>query len=122
MKDEVTTSQADLSAADCVTDGFGNTKHISAGGQIQSTGGSTDYYKLPKDAHEIQDLIEHKDMNFAEGNIFKAIWRLGKKKGADQSYDLKKIIWYAARLLAARTGKYYTLKECSKGEFHEAWK
>lgn len=65
-----------------------------------SDGGSSDYYKLPEDITDLQDLIEHQEMNFAMGNIFKAAWRLGKKAGNDASYDLKKIIWFAERELA----------------------
>jgi hypothetical protein len=41
-------------------------------------GWSSDYYKLPNDASELGDLIEHRNMNFNVGNIFKAAYRLGK--------------------------------------------
>ena len=61
-------------------------------------GGSTpDQYGLPKDAKELQDLIEYREMNFAVGNIFKACYRLGKKNTAE--YELNKIIWFAKREL-----------------------
>ena len=63
------------------------------------TGWSSGYYELPKGATELQDLIEHKEMNFAIGNIFKACYRLGEKPGADATYDLEKIIWFAQREL-----------------------
>jgi hypothetical protein len=65
----------------------------------KSTGWSTDYYKLPEGAVELQDLIEAKNMNFAIGNCFKACWRLGSKQGVDEAYDLRKIIWFAEREL-----------------------
>jgi hypothetical protein len=68
--------------------------------KIASDGGSTDYYKLPDGAKELLDLIEHKQMNFNVGNIFKAAYRLGEKAGNDLSYDLKKIIFFAERELA----------------------
>ena len=68
------------------------------------TGWSSDYYVLPEDCKEIQDLIEYRNMNFAVGNIFKAAYRLGNKKGTDSAYDLRKIIWFAERELA-RLGK-----------------
>jgi len=55
------------------------------------------YYQLPEGAAEMQDLIEHLNMNFAQGNIFKAIYRLGRKEGTTDIYDLNKIIWYAQR-------------------------
>ena len=62
-----------------------------------NNGGSTDYYQLPKGATELQDLIEHKDMNFAQGNMFKAIYRMGDCSHSDAVRDLNKIIWYAGR-------------------------
>lgn len=62
-----------------------------------SNGGSTAYYALPSDAVELQDLIEHKSMNFAVGNIFKACYRLGEKADTEALYDIRKIIWFAKR-------------------------
>jgi hypothetical protein len=62
------------------------------------SGSDADYYKLPKDAKDLMDLIEHRKMSFSEGNIFKAIWRLGGKPGVDKIYDLDKIIFFANRL------------------------
>jgi hypothetical protein len=73
--------------------------------KIASDGGSTDYYKLPDGAKELLDLIEHKQMNFNVGNIFKAAYRLGEKAGNDLSYDLKKIIFFAERELARSSAK-----------------
>lgn len=64
------------------------------------TGWSSQYYELPPDAKELQDLIEYREMNFALGNIFKAAYRLGHKQGTDAEYDLEKIVWYAQRELA----------------------
>lgn len=64
-----------------------------------SDGGSTSYYDLPEGAITLNDLIEHKDMSFARGNIFKAAYRLGDKAGNDDAYDLRKIIYFAQRLL-----------------------
>jgi len=61
------------------------------------TGGSTDYYKIPPGAKDLQDLIEFKSMNFARGNIFKAIYRMQDKGSLE--YDLNKIIWFAEREL-----------------------
>ncbi len=63
-----------------------------------NNGGSTDYYKLPPGAKDLQDLIEFKKMNFSQGNIFKATYRLGAKN-SDLEYDLNKIIWFAQRML-----------------------
>lgn len=72
------------------------------------TGWTSSYYEIPKEAEELQDLIEHRDMNFAVGNIFKATYRLGHKENTSALYDLDKIIWFAkrekARLLRLQEG------------------
>ncbi len=67
---------------------------------VKSDGWSTSYYELPRGASELQDLIEHRQMNFSVGNIFKAAYRLGRKNGATTLYDLNKIRWYAEREIA----------------------
>lgn len=63
--------------------------------KIASTGEATDYYKLPPWATELRHLMQHKNMNFDVGNIFKASYRLGEKAGIDHEYDLMKIIFFA---------------------------
>jgi len=63
----------------------------------EPTGFSSDYYQLPDNATELQDLIEYKEMNFALGNIFKACYRCGSTK--TPIYDLEKILWFAEREL-----------------------
>jgi hypothetical protein len=70
------------------------------GQKVKSDGSSTSYYELPVDARELNDLIEHKHMGFAHGNIFKACYRLGEKDGADLMYDINKIIFFAERMKA----------------------
>lgn len=81
----------------------------------QYTGGSSDYYKVfvknPTTLSEsyyaeCNDIIEALEMDFAEGNAFKAIWRKAKarqgvkKKGYDNGvYDSEKIIWFGERML-----------------------
>jgi len=65
----------------------------------KSDGSSTSYYKIPPFANDLIDLIEHKNMNFAVGNIFKACYRLGQKEGNDDAYDIRKIIFFAEREL-----------------------
>lgn len=62
---------------------------------VKSDGGSSSYYELPPRARELQDLISHRNMNFAVGNIFKACWRLGRKSGTEALYDLRKIPFFA---------------------------
>lgn len=65
----------------------------------KSDGGSTDYYNIPEGIKDLQGLIEYKNMNFAIGNIFKACYRMGRKEGNDDAYDLRKIIFFAEREL-----------------------
>ncbi len=66
----------------------------------KSDGSFTGYYKIPEGATDLIDLIEHKNMSFGVGNIFKACYRLGEKDGTDATYDLRKIIFFAQRTLA----------------------
>lgn len=80
------------------------------------TGGSSSYYTVevknpttpgnPPYTAECNDIIEALQMDFAEGNAFKAIWRscaarLGKKKLGykDSKYDWEKIKFFAERKL-----------------------
>lgn len=79
------------------------------------TGGSVNYYKVdvvsPTTAEkpysaECNDIIEALNMNYAEGNAFKAIWRkcaarLGKsKKGyTDGLYDSEKVVFFGERMV-----------------------
>ena len=50
-------------------------------------------------AKDLQDLIELANLNFAQGNIVKAIFRLGKKN--KDLYELNKIEYFLERELAA---------------------
>ena len=70
--------------------------------KVTSDGGSTSYYELPEGATELQDLIEHKRMNYAVANMFKACYRLGQKEGNDDMYDLEKIQWFVNREIERR--------------------
>lgn len=74
-------------------------KNTSEEDNSVNNGGSTDYYKLPAGAKDVQDLIEYKNMNFAIGNCFKALYRLGDCNHSDKERDLNKIIWFAQREL-----------------------
>lgn len=62
-----------------------------------NNGGRTNYYDVPRNAATLDDLIEHKNMSFAIGNIFKACYRFGEKDSATKLYDLNKIVYYAQR-------------------------
>ena len=69
-------------------------------GKVASDGGPSEYYDFPEGCSTLNDLIEYKEMSFAQGNIFKAAYRLGNKEGIGLEYDLKKIKYYADRMLA----------------------
>lgn len=81
---------------------------------VALTGGSVDYYKFfvedPTTAEEpysleVNDFIEAAGMNFAEGNIVKAIARIagirnGKgKPGVTGIYDAEKVVFFGDRIL-----------------------
>lgn len=86
----------------------------------EHTGGSVNYYKvhvahpttLPEayDA-EANDIIESLGLTFAEGNLFKAIWRMAadrngkKKKGNNSVYDAEKLCFFAERVLVQEKAK-----------------
>lgn len=73
--------------------------------EIKFRGADADYYKFPEGVTELQDLIEHKKMSFALGNIFKAAYRLGEKSGTSLRYDLEKIVFFALRMLKNKNRK-----------------
>lgn len=78
------------------------------------SGGSNDYYKVQVDSPtsggdaytaECNDIIEALQMNYAEGNAFKALWRhalarrgIGKQ-GNTQKYEAEKVEFFAKRLV-----------------------
>ena len=67
----------------------------------ENNGGSTpSQYAIPGGATDLQDLIEHRKMNFAQGNIFKAAYRMNHCGHSNPVRDLNKIIWFAKRELA----------------------
>lgn len=91
----------------------------------QLTGGSSDYYQVhianPTTPNlnttstyvaECNDIIEALELNFAEGNILKAIWRRaalrqgrGKPGVTSGIYDAEKIKFFADRLLVIEQQK-----------------
>ena len=85
-------------------------------------GGGANYYDLPKGASQLQDLIEHRNMNGNIKDIFKACFRLGVKEGTTEDYDMRKIVYYALRELGRVDGRkdYLTLAEEVIGHQHEA--
>lgn len=66
--------------------------------KVKSDGGSTEYYKLPEHATELRHLISHKGMSKSRGDIFKACYRLGEKKGVDVMYELNKMEFFVQDL------------------------
>jgi hypothetical protein len=91
---------------------------IALGAEVKApeyTGGSSSYYsveiKRPTTSGrapyiaECNDIIEALGMDFAEGNAFKAIWRIAaarqgkQKKGHNEKYDWEKINFFAERKL-----------------------
>ena len=86
--------------------------------QKEYTGGSVSYYRVniqnptsptvtPYVA-ECNDIIEALNMNYAEGNAFKAIWRscaarnlgLSKDGYKDGVYDAEKVLFFGGRMLS----------------------
>jgi hypothetical protein len=82
----------------------------------EHTGGSVSYYKIKIDwpttpgvdayTAECNDIIEALGMNYAEGNVLKALWRIcanrkGKSKRGytDGVYDAEKIVFFGERVL-----------------------
>jgi hypothetical protein len=63
--------------------------------KLVSDGSSADYYVLPNDAKELQDLISHKNMNAQIGEIFRSCYRYGEVSHSDKLRDAKKIKFYA---------------------------
>ena len=60
-----------------------------------SDGSSANYYKLPPDATELQDLISYKNMNAQIGEIFRECYRYGQSSHSDEMRGIKKILFYA---------------------------
>lgn len=62
-------------------------------------GGSQNYYDLPLGAEQLQDLIEHRNMNGNVKDIFKSCYRAGLKEGTSEEYDARKRVYYSLREL-----------------------
>ncbi|MBW0369538.1 hypothetical protein [Ensifer adhaerens] len=60
---------------------------------VKSVGGTTSYYNIPDYATDLQDLIEHKRMEFEIGNIFKAcyhFWQGWIERKRQRNFKLRK--------------------------------
>ena len=67
----------------------------------KNNGGDTDYYKIKEEWEFAQDIIEDREMNFSQGNIFKAAFtfNVGRHDASNYERELNKIIWFANREL-----------------------
>lgn len=86
-------------------------------GKPKLTGGPSDYYlvdvkepcrsSLPPYIAECEDIIEALDLNWAEANVFKSIWRIARerqgkgKEGNPPTYDAEKLLFFAKRVAVA---------------------
>ncbi len=72
-----------------------------------NNGGSTDYYKIFPEWLMAQDIIESRDMNYAQGNIFKAAFTFNTSRhtGTDYERELNKIIYFVQRELERIKGE-----------------
>jgi len=59
-----------------------------------SDGSSADYYKLPPNATQLQDLISYKNLNSQLGEIMRAVYRYGQVSHSAKMRDAKKIQFY----------------------------
>ena len=79
----------------------------------QSSGGDNDYWvatitepkRLEPYRAECEDLIEHFQFSFAEGNAFKALWRMGMDRAAEGKpgdtplRNAQKVAYYGQRMV-----------------------
>ena len=72
-----------------------------------SNGLTADYYKLPPDSKELQDLISYKNMNAQVGESFRSLYRMGSASHSDKIRDCRKVIFYMKAEIA-RINKYET--------------
>jgi hypothetical protein len=61
----------------------------------KSDGSTANYYTLPAEAEQLQDLISYKNMNAQIGEIFRACYRYGEVEHSEMLRDAKKIKFYA---------------------------
>ena len=59
-----------------------------------SDGSTANYYELPENPRELQDLISFKNMNGQMAEIFRAVYRYGEVEHSPRLRDAKKIKFY----------------------------
>ena len=70
-----------------------------------SDGSTANYYELPDNPRELQDLISFKNMNGQMAEIFRAVYRYGEVEHSPRLRDAKKIKFYIDAEIA-RLEKY----------------
>ena len=65
----------------------------------RNNGGETDYYAIKDEWKSFQDVIEDRQMNYAQGNILKVActFNIGRHNGTTYERELNKIIYFANR-------------------------
>lgn len=78
-----------------------NANANSLTGNSKNNGGETDYYKIEPEWTTHQDVIEAREMNYAQGNIYKVActFNIGRHEATDYERELNKIIFFANREL-----------------------
>lgn len=66
---------------------------------MKNNGGDTDYYKIKPEWRMAQDIIEDRQMNYAQGNIFKVAYcfNIGRHNATDYIRELNKCKWFLER-------------------------
>jgi hypothetical protein len=67
----------------------------------ENSGSYASYYDINPAWGSLQDVIEDRKLNYAQGNILKAAFtfNIGRHDGTDEIRDLEKIIYFAQREL-----------------------
>lgn len=60
-----------------------------------SKGLSADYYELPPNTTELEELILHRNMNHQIGTIFASCYRYGRVPHSAELREAKKILFYS---------------------------
>ena len=61
----------------------------------KSDGLHAEYYTLPNNSTQLQDLISNRNMNAQIGEIFRECYRYGLASHSDELRGIKKILFYA---------------------------
>ena len=66
---------------------------------MNNNGGDTDYYRIKPEWKMAQDIIEDRQMNYAQGNIFKVAYcfNVGRHNATDYLRELNKAKWFLER-------------------------